>query len=205
MKVAKQKVILTDCDGVLLDWEEGFSVWMEHHGHELVEGYQFMYEMNERYGITKDQARKLIKTFNESAAIGFLPPLRDSQYYVKMLAEKHQFKFVVLTSLSLDPYAKELRIRNLNKIFGDCFIDVICLETGADKNEALFELATKYPGNFWIEDKPENVMAGVDAGFKGILIEHGHNMDFQDTFVAKKWEDIYNLVTRHEQDENYRR
>jgi len=69
----------------------------------------------------------------------------------------------------------------------------------------LFELATKYPGNFWIEDKPENVMAGVDAGFKGILIEHGHNMDFQDTFVAKKWEDIYNLVTRHEHDENYRR
>lgn len=205
MKVAKQKVILTDCDGVLLDWEEGFSVWMEHHGHELVEGYQFMYEMNERYGITKDQARKLIKTFNESAAIGFLPPLRDAQYYVKMLAEKHQFKFVVLTSLSLDPYAKELRIRNLNKIFGDCFIDVICLETGADKNIALFELATKYMGNFWIEDKPENVMAGVDAGFKGILIEHGHNMDFQDTFVAKKWEDIYNLVTRHEQDENYRR
>ena len=205
MKVVKEKVILTDCDGVLLDWEEGFSVWMEHHGHELVEGYQFMYEMNERYGITKDQARKLIKTFNESAAIGFLPPLRDSQYYVKMLAEKHQFKFVVLTSLSLDPYAKELRIRNLNKIFGDCFIDVICLDTGADKNIALFELATKYPGNFWIEDKPENVMAGVDAGFKGILIEHGHNMDFQDTFVAKKWEDIYNLVTRHEQDENYRR
>ena len=205
MKVAKQKVILTDCDGVLLDWEEGFSVWMEHHGHELVEGYQYMYEINERYGITKDQARKLIKTFNESAAIGFLPPLRDSQYYVKLLAEKHQFKFVVLTSLSLDPYAKELRIRNLNKIFGDCFIDVICLDTGADKNIALFELATKYPGNFWIEDKPENVMAGVDAGFKGILIEHGHNMDFQDTFVAKKWEDIYNLVTRHEQDENYRR
>ena len=200
-----KKYIITDCDGVLLDWEEGFSVWMEHHGHELVEGYQFMYEMNERYGITKDQARKLIKTFNESAAIGFLPPLRDSQYYVKMLAEKHQFKFVVLTSLSLDPYAKELRIRNLNKIFGDCFIDVICLDTGADKNIALFELATKYPGNFWIEDKPENVMAGVDAGFKGILIEHGHNMDFQDTFVAKKWEDIYNLVTRHEHDENYRR
>ena len=165
MKVAKQKVILTDCDGVLLDWEEGFSVWMEHHGHELVEGYP-MYEMNERYGITKDQARKLIKTFNESAAIGFLPPLRDSQYYVKMLAEKHQFKFIVLTSLSLDPYAKELRIRNLNKIFGDCFIDVICLDTGADKNIAFFELATKYPGNFWIEDKPENVMAGVDAGFQ---------------------------------------
>ena len=34
-----QKIILTDCDGVVLDWEEGFSIWMEHHGHTKVEGY----------------------------------------------------------------------------------------------------------------------------------------------------------------------
>lgn len=205
MIVKNNKVILTDCDGVLLDWEEGFSVWMEHHGHKLVEGYQFMYDMSDRYGISKEQSKKLVKTFNESAAIGFLPPLRDAQYYVKMLAEKHQYKLLVLTSLSLDPYAKELRIRNLNKCFGDIFVDVICLDTGADKNLALFELAKKYAGNFWIEDKPENVMAGVDAGFKGILIEHGHNMGFTDSFVAKKWEDIYKLVTRNEKDEKYRR
>jgi len=205
MVVKNNKIILTDCDGVLLDWEEGFSVWMEHHGHEKVDGYQFMYNIGDRYGITKEQGKKSIKTFNESAAIGFLPPLRDAQYYVKLLAEKHQYRFVVLTSLSLDPYAKELRIRNLNKIFGDIFLDVICLDTGADKDEALDQLAQKYQGNYWVEDKPENVMAGVDRGFTGILIEHGHNMGWEDTFVAKKWEDIYNLVTRNEKQEDYTR
>jgi FMN phosphatase YigB (HAD superfamily) len=205
MVVKNNKIILTDCDGVLLDWEEGFSVWMEHHGHEKVEGYQYMYNIGDRYGITKEQGKKSIKTFNESAAIGFLPPLRDAQYYVKLLAEKHQYRFVVLTSLSLDPYAKELRIRNLNKIFGDIFLDVICLDTGADKDEALDQLAQKYQGNYWVEDKPENVMAGVDRGFTGILIEHGHNMGWEDTFVAKKWEDIYNLVTRNEKQEDYSR
>ena len=204
-KVAKDKIILTDCDGVLLDWEEGFSVWMEHHGHEKVEGFQFMYDIGERYGITKDQARKLIKTFNESAAIGFLPPLRDAQYYVKMLAEKHQYKFLVLTSLSTDPYAQELRMRNLKKIFGDFFVDVICLETGADKDEELAILAKKYEGNYWIEDKPENVEAGVNAGFNGILIEHGHNMGYKGAFVAKKWEDIYNLVISSEKPQAYTR
>jgi len=205
MVVKNNKIILTDCDGVLLDWEEGFSVWMEHHGHEKVEGYQYMYNIGDRYGITKEQGKKSIKTFNESAAIGFLPPLRDAQYYVKLLAEKHQYRFVVLTSLSLDPYAKELRIRNLNKIFGDIFLDVICLDTGADKDEALDQLAQKYQGNYWVEDKPENVMAGVDRGFTGILIEHGHNMGWEDTFVAKKWEDIYKLVTRNEKQEDYSR
>ena len=29
----KNKIILTDCDGVVLDWEFAFSNWMEHRGH----------------------------------------------------------------------------------------------------------------------------------------------------------------------------
>ena len=43
----KDKIILTDCDGVLLDWEEGFSVWMELHGHEKVAGYQVQYTIRQ--------------------------------------------------------------------------------------------------------------------------------------------------------------
>ena len=196
MFVKKNKVILTDCDGVLLDWEEGFSVWMEHHGHKLVDGYQFMYDIGDRYGITKDQSKKLIKTFNESAAIGFLPPLRDAQYYVKLLHEKHQYQFIAITSLSLDPYAQELREKNLRKLFGhDCFVDVICLDTGADKDEILLEYGKKYPGAYWLEDKPQNVDWGIDAGLKGILVEHGHNMHYNGPGkVAKNWEEIYNII-----------
>ena len=49
----KQKYIITDIDGVVLDWEEGFNVWMQHHGHELVEGYQFEYSIGDRYGMSK--------------------------------------------------------------------------------------------------------------------------------------------------------
>ena len=121
----KDKIILTDCDGVVLDWEEGFSVWMEHHGHSKVEGFQYMYNIGDRYGISKEQGSQMVKVFNESAAIGFLPPLRDAQYFVKKLHEQHQYKFIAITSLSLDPYAKELRERNLKKLFGDAFIEVV--------------------------------------------------------------------------------
>ena len=59
-----QKIILTDCDGVVLDWEEGFSIWMEHHGHTKVEGYQYMYNIGDRYGISKEQGSKLVRQFN---------------------------------------------------------------------------------------------------------------------------------------------
>ena len=192
----KNKVILTDIDGVVLDWEEGFNVWMQHHGHELVEGYQFQYNVGVRYGMTREQGNKLVKQFNESAAIGFLPPLRDAQWYINLLHEKHGYKFIALTSLSLDPYAKELRVRNLKKLMGDSFMEVVCLDTGADKDEILAEYGAKYPGNYWIEDKPENLKAGTNVGLKGILIEHGHNMNEEvDGKVVKNWEELYSYIT----------
>ena len=195
----KDKIILTDCDGVILDWEEGFSVWMEHHGHEKVEGYQYLYNIGQRYGISSEAGNKLVKQFNESAAIGFLPPLRDAQFFVKKLHEQHQYKFIAITSLSLDPYAKYLRERNLKKLFGDAFIDVICLDTGADKDTILQEYGENYPGNYWIEDKPENVNWGIDAGLNGILVEHGHNMDYNgDATVIKNWKEIYDIITYKE-------
>lgn len=195
----KLKTILTDCDGVILDWEEGFSVWMEHHGHQKVEGYQYLYNIGQRYGMSSEAGNKLVKQFNESAAIGFLPPLRDAQFFVKKLHEQHQYKFICITSLSLDPYAKYLRERNLKKLMGDAFIDVICLDTGADKDKILKDYGIKYPNNYWIEDKPENVDWGIDAGLKGILIEHGHNMDYKGSAtIVKNWEDIYNIITQKE-------
>ena len=195
----KDKIILTDCDGVILDWEEGFSVWMEHHGHKKVDGYQYLYNIGERYGMSSEAGNKLVKQFNESAAIGFLPPLRDAQFFVKKLHEQHQYKFICITSLSLDPYARQLRMRNLKKLFGDAFLEVICLDTGADKDDILMEYGTKYPGNYWIEDKPENVNWGIDAGLNGILVEHGHNMDYTgQANVVLNWEEIYNLITQKE-------
>jgi FMN phosphatase YigB (HAD superfamily) len=197
----KQKIILTDVDGVLLDWEEGFSVWMEHHGHTMVDGGKLMYKIGDRYSISNNQGHKLVRQFNESAAMGFLPPLRDAQYYVKLLAEKHQYRFLAVTSLSLDPYAKELRTRNLKKIFGnDTFVDVICLDTGADKDEILAELAQTYKGNWWIEDKPENCDTGLKFGLRPILIDHPHNQWYDNPNVVRvnNWKEIVELILNEE-------
>lgn len=191
----KEKIILTDVDGVLLDWEEGFTVWMSHHGHHPVENFKLLYKIGERYGISNNEGHRMVRLFNESAAIGFLPPLRDAQYYIRKLAEEHGYRFLAVTSLSTDPYAQELRERNLEKLFGDIWVDVICLDTGADKDDILAELAKKYNGNYWIEDKPENALAGKQVGFKPILVEHGHNMNFKDVTKVKNWKEIYKIIT----------
>ena len=156
--------------------------------------------------MSRNAGHKLVKIFNESAAIGFLPPLRDAQFFVKKLHEQHRYKFIALTSLSLDPYAHALRERNLKKLMGDAFAKVICLDTGADKDEALARLAKKHKGCYWIEDKPDNLKAGTDIGFKGILMEHGHNMEQEvDGLVAKNWEQIYNHIIEEAELEGYKR
>lgn len=191
----KNKIILTDCDGVLLDWEYSFDVWMRQHGFNKVEGGNLKYNIGKRYGIDSEQGRKLIKIFNESAFMGFLPPLRDAMYYVKRLHEEHGYVFHCITSLTKDENAQELRRMNLRKLFGEtAFEKFVFLDTGADKDEALEPY--RGSGLWWIEDKIVNCQVGQELGLKSLLIEHGHNMEFEDPNIprVKNWRDIYSRI-----------
>lgn len=190
-----KKIILTDCDGVCLDWEYAFDVYLQTHGFNKVEGGELKYDIGKRYGIDKEQGKKLIKIFNESAAIGFLPPLRDAMYYIKRLHEEHGYEFHAITSLSKDKNAQELRKMNLRKLFGEtAFTKFVFLDTGADKDEAL----SKYEGTeyWWIEDKIVNCQVGLEKGLKPLLMEHGHNMDYEDANIprVKNWREIYERI-----------
>ena len=191
----KNKIILTDADGVLLDWEYAFNIWMKQHGFTLQEPLK--YNIGKRYGIDMEQGKKLIKVFNESAAIGFLPALRDAMYYVKRLHEEHGYVFHCITSLSKDENAQELRRMNLRKLFGNTVFDrFVFLDTGADKDEVLAEY--KGSGCIWVEDKIDNALVGANLGLRSYLIEHGHNMDHKNTKyrIVKNWKEIYELVTK---------
>jgi FMN phosphatase YigB (HAD superfamily) len=190
----KNKIILTDADGVLLDWEYAFDVYLRTHGFNKVEGGQFKYNIGKRYGIEPEQGKKLVKIFNESAGIGFLPPLRDAMYYVKRLHEEHGYVFHCITSLSKDENAQALRTMNLKKLFGEtAFEKFIYLDTGADKDEALEPY--RNTGYYWIEDKITNAQVGHNLGLKSLLVEHGHNMDDPTPFPkVKNWKEIYEII-----------
>jgi len=188
----KNKIILTDADGVLLDWEYAFDVWMSQHGFNKVEPLK--YNIGTRYGIDPEQGKRLITIFNESAHIGFLPALRDAMFYVKRLHEEHGYVFHCITSLSKDENAQQLRKMNLRKLFGQtAFEKFIFLDTGADKDEVL--AAYKDTGYLWVEDKISNAVVGHELGLNSVLIEHGHNMDYSGPIpLVKNWKEIYDLV-----------
>lgn len=188
----KKKIIVTDVDGVILNWEDAFQVWMEHQGFKKVLKHKLIYNAASQFNLSKEEGKKWVKLFNQSAAIGFLPPLRDAQEILTLLNKNYGYRFVVCTSLSNDKAAQELRTRNLQKYFGDIFEEFVYLDTGADKDEALYKLAKKYRGCLWVEDKVENADAGANVDFEPVVMEHGYNMnENHEHFVAKNWEDIY--------------
>lgn len=186
------KLILTDVDGVLLDWEGAFHSWMEAKG--FVRGSAVTYDMHLVYNKEKAHIKALIREFNESAWICALNPFRDAVDGVFALYSKG-YRFGAITSLSNDPFAAKLREQNLREVFGDVFDFVICIDTGADKDEAL--LPYKDSGMWWIEDKPENAKLGADFGLKTILIRHPHNANFHYDGVKSvdNWAQITNIIS----------
>ena len=190
----KDRIILTDCDGVLLDWEWAFNIWMQERGYVQRPNAKDYYKIHDQFeDLTQSDAKKFTKPFNESAAIGFLPPLRDSVYWVKRLNEEHGYRFICITSLSTDVNAQKLRRMNLEKYYGHVFDDIICLPTGSDKHEALD--VYKDSDMWWIEDKPENADVGYERGLRSILVEHGHNMHHECAYpVVKNWREIFEII-----------
>jgi len=189
----KEKAILTDCDGVLFDWEYAFGQWMKRHGYKLYQPDS--YNVAERYELGMQEKKRLVRMFNESAAIRKIPPLRDAIKYVRKLHQEHGFIFHAITSLSNDQYAQHLRTKNLIETFGpSVFEKYVYLDTGADKDEALAEY--KGTGCYWVEDKMENADVGAELGLEPILVAHNHNKDYSGAAKrVQNWKEIYDIVT----------
>jgi len=183
------KVILTDCDGVLVDWLFGFKEFMKDRGY--TEQDPTGYAIWKRYGmINKAAGEPLVREFNNSSAMAYLTPHLDAVKYVKKLHEECGYVLRVITSMSLNKYAYRARLQNLQNLFGAAVIDeLVCLDTGADKDEAL----EKYRGTgcVWVEDKYKNAVLGQELGLESYLIDLPHNRQFDFENRVQGWEDIY--------------
>ena len=200
------RIILTDVDGVLLEWEHHFTKWMlqrtlfddkgaRYHPYRLLPNKENTYEMAERFGLTKSQIRREIREFNRSAWMGTQRPMLESQTWVKLLAAEG-WTFIPITSQTSDIPAQQLRKKRLGELFGEhIFTNYHILGTGADKDSALAEFHNT--GLYWVEDKPHNAVAGLKYGLKPILIDHPYNQDFEHPGIIRvsNWKDIHQIVS----------
>ena len=185
--------IITDCDGVLLDWAYAFDVWMGQHGHKRLKNTDQYYYQDLRYGISMEESIRYIQDFNESGCVGFIPAYKDSVEYVTKL-NKLGYRFEVISCLAQDKYSQKLREKNLRHLFGDVFDFIVCaLDFTKGKEEYLLD---RYKGKeyYWIEDSVNHAESGKRVGLKSILMDHPYNKEWDGPRV-KNWKEIYEIIT----------
>jgi len=196
-----KRTILTDIDGVCLDWLGGFEPWMVQRGCPRRSGSDHEWNIAKRHhNVTYEQAMECVHAFNHGDGIRNLEPVADSVKYVKKLAEEG-FDFIAVTSLSDQPIAAKNRAHNLREIFGDVFSELHCLKVGESKQNILSEKWGD-SGYFWIEDHFKNAEAGYEVGLKPFLIDTTHNRHFETDLFPRvsentPWEEIYNEAIRY--------
>ncbi len=187
------KTILTDCDGVLLDWEIKFRPWMERLGYKLNPHRLKVYGIGEQYGISDEQSVELIAKFNAGSDFESLPAWKDSVKFVQRL-HTEGWNFVIITTAGTHPWTPGLRKSNLDKIFGEgIFNEIHVLPLHGDKGVVL----KNYQDSklFWIEDKPSNAELGLGYGLRPLLMSVPHNSDYKGAVpVVNNWAEIYKLV-----------
>ncbi len=182
----RHKILLTDIDGVVLDWQKHFNKYLDHYypGEELFDPTVFA--QGERTG-------KIIKEFNNSAWIGFLEPWKDS---VEVLTELNHmgWKIYGCTSMGTDQYANALRKKNIETLMPDVFTQLEIIPFMQPKGNWL--APWKGSGAVWVEDKWSNAIIGADMGIKTFLMKQSYNskQDYQGVEKVDNWRQIYNKV-----------
>jgi|TARA_B110000259_G_scaffold177735_1_gene215237 uncharacterized HAD superfamily protein len=207
MPILASRIILTDVDGVLLEWEHHFTKWLQlrsyfdkngnrNYPYKLLDAKHDDYDMSKRFGISKETISQEIREFNRSAWMGTQRPMLESQTWVKLL-HAEGWTFVPITSQTSDIPGQALRKKRLGELFGEhVFSNYHILGTGADKDSALANFHDT--GLYWVEDKPKNALAGLSYGLKPILIDHPYNRDFNhpDIIRVNNWKQIHEMLSR---------
>lgn len=190
------KIILTDADGCLVDWNGAFSKFMTERGYPQLPDTDHHYSLALRHNISAQFAIELVKEFNEGRWISDLDAFADSVEYVKKL-EDLGFRFIVVTSIGDTSAAKFHRTKNLFKLFGDVFKEINCIDTGASKAHILQNWCdSRY---FWIEDHMRQAEAGHEVNLRPILISHPYNEHYSTELFPRvsnssPWREIYDIV-----------
>jgi len=164
------KLILIDCDGVLLNWKERFE---------------------SIFGSIKDSysERNIVK-FCKSRNMENLGAITGAVEAVKFLHGELGYKFHVITHIGDSDEVKRMRMSNLISVFGAApFYKVTCIDKRVPKAEVLAEY--EGTGYWWIDDYWHNVAAGMGLGLKSI---HFADKPKLNTVTTTNWDEIADVI-----------
>lgn len=207
-----EKVILTDVDGVLLDWGGGFEAFMGKRRPELLEqgpcapfiGQNRLYQW---LGLSSfEEAMPIVSQFYGSEYDYQMKAFPDALKYISRLHQEGWRIIAISHSVDLEK-SYDVKLQCLRRNFGDVFEDLHSIYIHECKSTYL----KKYAPTFWVEDALKNAIAGARLGYKPFLMfreEWGEipdgmkqglqteipvdgQKDFRKLKLVKNWEEIY--------------
>jgi len=187
------KILLTDCDGVLLDWETKFRAFAKRLGYRLRDTAVNAYSTSEQYDISQAEGSALIAKFNASSDFESLTPFKDSVEYITRLKNEN-WKIVVITTAGDHPWTYGLRKSNLDQVFGQDAVDELhILPLHGDKGIKLVDYMDS--NLYWIEDKPSNAELGFKYGLRPLIMTNNHNLSYYGPVSrVNAWNEAYKII-----------
>lgn len=188
-----KKIIITDIDECVLRWHEGFQNFIINKGITPAFDISKCRNLEEwLHDIPNKEVRNYIREFNDSEAFGSLNAGYKSDIYIKLLHDEG-YDFIALTSCGEDESTINYRKQNIETLFPNIFKEIICIPLGQSKLPYLTELPKEA---IWVEDKFKNASMGVELGHKCFLMNHTHNIDYQEDGIIRvdDWENIYDVI-----------
>ncbi len=199
-KVPTEKIILTDVDGVLLDFPAQMTVFLneQKNANIKLEDWQKSYWIHDLLGCTVEEASQMAVEFSHSDYFKHLPAKECALEAVENLANDG-WRFIAITAAGTGCGNQDVkrvhsnRFENLEKHFGSVFDDLHITNFRNCKGPKLEE----FDSAWWIEDSVSHANAGHDIGHKSIIIESNHYDPEKNIYnlpLVKTWHEIEALV-----------
>lgn len=184
------KIIYTDIDLTLLDFNSPLEEFMRENGHDVPHGHlEGQCHLWKVMGYTPQAADAIIHDFFDSDYFGKLPPLRGSVEPVQRLYSEG-WRFVAISACPATIPSK-IRQENLQNAFGIPFEEVHLSGFGGCKRNIL----EMFHPTIWVEDHVKNAHVGQELGFDTFLIDQKHNRDAEISVTrVSGWEEIFNKL-----------
>lgn len=158
----EKPVILTDVDGILVQWASGLPYFAQKHGintdnilRNLVD--EKFRDGMEMFGFNDRISNILMNEYNNSDFIKYLAGYKDAIDVVNRLKER--YNFIAITALGTTNEALLNRCCNLNTLFPGAFRDIMCVNYGESKLPHYLSVKKKYGSRLvcFIDDLASNL------------------------------------------------
>lgn len=186
------KLIITDIDGCVLNWSEGFIEYIKSINLTPKKDFYSCLDLEDWLGMTSKEVNNLAKDFNKTDEFKNLKPDYKSDIYIPLL-HGMGYDFIAITACGSHDTTSKYRTLNLNSLFPGIFKEIFCCDHNYEKDNILKTLPKS---KYWIEDHYHNCKFGYDHSHRCFLMNHPYNNHINDDTIeiVADWEDIYEKI-----------